>query len=476
MGHTPRVLVVTYDIVGPRMAGPGIRAWEFARALAAHCPTTLAAPAPVPASAPGFAVAEISGDFRTLDQLRALIDATDIVITQLLPLDAVTGGILDGKYVVVDLYCPWVLENLARGDAAAHDDDPWLMRDLRHIEALLVRGDFFICASERQRDYWLGALVQAGRLTEAVDAVVPGGRALIDTVPFGLPAIPPAHTRTVLKGAWPGIGRDDFVALWGGGLWDWLDPLTLVRATERLRVAGYPIRTFFLGTQRPRASEASAAPPAMVERTRALSDRLGLTGTHIFFNEGWAPYAERANYLLEANIGVSLHAETLETRYAFRTRLLDYLWAGLVPVAGAGDTLADTIERADAGRTVAMGDDAGLADTIAALIAAPVERTRLASNGRALAAALTWEQVTRPLVEYCRAPWWGETVVGAGTQWLIEGAQEAIGYAERLEQAMMVKEAHIAELEHYIAQLELAARTPSITGAIRARLPGKRSA
>jgi glycosyltransferase involved in cell wall biosynthesis len=483
MESTPRVLVVTYDIVGPRMAGPGIRAWEFARALAAHCPTTLAAPAPVPASAPGFAVAEISGDFRVLHRLRALIDAADVVITQLLPLHVLTGGALDGKYVVVDLYCPWVLENLARGDAAANGDDPWLQRDLRHIEALLARGDFFICASERQRDYWLGALVQAGRLTQAVDAAGTSGRALIDTVPFGLPAAPPDHTRPVLKGVWPGIGRDDFVALWGGGLWDWLDPLTLVRATERLRAAGYPIRTFFLGTERPHASQSPAAPPAMVGRTRALSDRLELTGTHVFFNEGWTPYAERANYLLEADIGVSLHAETLETRYAFRTRLLDYLWAGLVPVAGAGDTLADTIAGADAGRTVATGDDAGLAETIASLIAAPEERERLASNGRALGATLTWEQVTRPLVDYCRTPWRGETVAGMGTLGLIDGAQEAIGYAERLEEVVAVKEAHIAELEHYIArleqnvaQLEAASHTPSITGAIRARLPGKRSA
>ncbi len=476
MGHMPRILLVTYDVVGPRMAGPGIRAWEFARALGTSLPTTLAAPPPLAPSVPDFTIAEISGDFRSTDRLRALIEEADVAITQLLPLDILTGGALNGKYVVVDLYCSWILENLARGRPTAAGDDAWLMRDLKHIEALLARGDFFICASERQRDYWLGALIQAGRLTETVDAAGPNGRALIDTVPFGLPAEPPVHTTSVLKGVWPGIGQNDFVALWGGGLWDWLDPLTLVRATGRLRDAGYPIRTVFLGTQRPLASQAPDAPPAMVERTRALSDRLGLTGTHVFFNEGWTPYAERANYLLEADIGVSLHAETLETHFAFRTRLLDYLWAGLVPVAGAGDTLAEMIREADAGRTVATGDDAGLAETIAALIEGPAERTRLADNGRALAATLTWERVTEPLVRYCRAPWSGETVAGVGMRALIEDAQEAITYAHRLEREVAVKEAHIAELQGYIARLEQATRTPSITEVIRARLPRKRSA
>ena len=43
---TPRVLVVSAEPVGDRMAGPAIRAYELARALAADAPVTLAAPAP----------------------------------------------------------------------------------------------------------------------------------------------------------------------------------------------------------------------------------------------------------------------------------------------------------------------------------------------------------------------------------------------------------------------------------------------
>ena len=37
------IVIATPDVVGERMAGPGIRAWHFADELAKHFPTTLVA-------------------------------------------------------------------------------------------------------------------------------------------------------------------------------------------------------------------------------------------------------------------------------------------------------------------------------------------------------------------------------------------------------------------------------------------------
>ena len=48
-------------------------------------------------------------------------------------------------------------------------------------------------------------------------------------------------------------------------------------------------------------------------RTIRLADSLGLTGKHVFFNEQWVPYAERQNWLLDANCGVTTHFEHVET-------------------------------------------------------------------------------------------------------------------------------------------------------------------
>ncbi len=43
------------------------------------------------------------------------------------------------------------------------------------------------------------------------------------------------RTRPAIKGVVPGIGPDDKVILWGGGIYNWFDPLTLLRAVDKLR-------------------------------------------------------------------------------------------------------------------------------------------------------------------------------------------------------------------------------------------------
>ena len=53
--------------------------------------------------------------------------------------------------------------------------------------------------------------------------------------PFGVAGDAPVRARSVLKGVVPGIGPDDKVILWGGGVYNWFDPLTLIRAVHRLR-------------------------------------------------------------------------------------------------------------------------------------------------------------------------------------------------------------------------------------------------
>jgi glycosyltransferase involved in cell wall biosynthesis len=142
-----------------------------------------------------------------------------------------------------------------------------------------------------------------------------------------------------------------------------------------------------MGMQRPHAEVVPEM--AMAGRTRALSDELGLTGQHVFFNEGWVPYAERQNHLLDADLGVSTHFDHVETRYAFRTRILDYLWAGLPVIATEGDVQADLIAAEGWGRTVAPQDVAGLAAAIDELFD-DTERAKVRSRVELGRQELTW--------------------------------------------------------------------------------------
>ncbi len=439
----PRVLVVTDEPVGPQMAGRAIRAWELARVLGRTFPTTLAAPLPVPANAPGFALTGLPTGAEGDLALAGLVAVNDIIIARTLPLTAIPTEGMATKYLVVDLACPWQIEDLEAQSADAASDDAALADDLTLLEALLAAGDFFLCANEAQRGFWLGALAQTGRLTPAAYGPAHDARPLIDLVPSGLPQEPPQKQARTLRGVVPGIGQNDVVALWGGGLWRWLDPLTLIRAAGRLREADYPVRAVFLGAEPPGAA---GARPALTAAARSLSDELGLTGTHVFFLEGWVPYAERANYLMEADIGVSLNPMTLETRFAYRMRVLDYLWAGIVPVVSDGDTMADLVRAYDAGRVVPPGDDAALAETLKALCDDPYARRLLGARAHALGQSFTWETVAQPLLAFCRAPRKGTRVAGFTAAELQERITELESqlyqtrtYAERLERELAAR-------------------------------------
>ena len=261
----------------------------------------------------------------------------------------------------------------------------------------LRHGDFFLCASERQRDYSLGLLAAEGRINPYTFSQDPSLRRLIDVVPFGISESPPQHTRQVLKGVMPGIGAEDPLILWNGGIWKWFDTQTLVRAMPAVLEKKPNARLVFMG---------KTAPPRIgtglpeIDHLVTLSRELGLLEEHVFF-QGWVPYEERQNYLLEADVAVSLHMDHVETRFAFRTRLLDCLWTALPLVSTRGDVMADAMEQHGLARLVAPGDVDGVAKSILAWLETPNLRQECQSRAAELQPAFHWHTAAGPLVDFC---------------------------------------------------------------------------
>jgi glycosyltransferase involved in cell wall biosynthesis len=306
------------------------------------------------------------------------------------------------KPLVVDLYNPFLLENLQRHAAASLLDKVSSYEGLLDaLRAQINAGDFFVCADEKQRDYWLGVLSALDRVNPYTHSDDSSLRRLIDVVPFGLPDAPPRHTNRVLKGAHGKLGADDKVILWGGGIWNWLDALTLIRAMSLIVGHREGVKLFFMGIDRPNAS---AVRMEAAQEAIALSKELGLYDRYVFFND-WVPYAERHNYLLEADVGASLHLDHIETRFSFRTRLLDYIWAGLPTIATAGDVLSKTLADEGLARLVAPGDVEGVAQTILLMLGEPDLRARCAPAFGRIASRYRWDVVTRPLLEFCDSPY-----------------------------------------------------------------------
>jgi len=383
------VLLLCPDVITERMAGPAIRYWEFAKALCQQHRVTLAAPNDIPSTLPPT-------DFTCVrhhpDTIAELVSQHDIVIFQ--------GHVLDiypllrdtDKILVADLYDPIPLEWLEL-HRNSHNSDG-LQNEIRVINDQLKRADYFLCANERQRDLWLGHLLSLGRINTHTYADM---TQRIVTVPFGLPDMPPQKIAgdTLREHLDPEAG---FILLWGGGIWEWFDPLILIRALHRV-LPEYPdIRLVFLGTKHPNPS-IEAMP--MQTRAEVLARDLGLYSKEVVFLEGWVAYDRLANYLLEADVGVSAHSESLETHYSFRTRILHYLWASKPILTTAGDVLAVAISQHNAGKVLNYGDEAAWADAIRAM-RNETQYQQSVKGAQQLAKTYLWSCVTQPLQQLCQ--------------------------------------------------------------------------
>ena len=376
------------------MAGPGIRYYEFARELAKRFEVTLVVPHETDAEFDGINVLQIRPD----DELRLgkLVRGFEVVVAQRLPVSTMALLSRSATRAIYDLYAPAMIENLALD---AHDqgstmDRHWLRRNSLIQQVTLMTGDAFVCASEKQRDLWLGSLAALGRLTPERYGADPTLRSFIDVVPFGIPQDSPQARGRVLKGVIPGIRDGDKVLLWGGGIWNWFDPLTVIRAVAELAKRRDDIRLYVLGLKHPNPDITEMA---MTRKAVELAEELDVLDRHVFFNFGWVPYAERASYLLEADLGVSAHFDNLETRFAFRTRLVDCLWAGLPMVVTRGDALGELVAARGLGTVIDFADVQGWADAIEALLDDETAYRGAQANIAAVRSEFAWPRAIAPL-------------------------------------------------------------------------------
>lgn len=333
------LLIISSDVIASKMAGPGIRYWNLALELSKHFKVTLAIPNyhtfDLHSELSGIAI-KLSSTNR--EELKKHAKVVDSILLQ--------GDIL-WKFrflrtvkasIIVDLYDPFVLEHLELNPNDLKGN--LIFNNIINIQNdQLKYGDYFICASEKQKDFWLGALNALKRINLKEYSISKSFEHLIGVVPFGVPNTPPNKTKEVLKGVYPGINKHDRLIVWGGGIWEWFDPITLIKAMKIVSNQRSDIKLFFMGIKHPNTSIKRMK---IVDETIDLSNQLELTDKFVFFND-WVPYEERQNYLLEADIGVNIHKSHIETRYSFRTRMLDYIWTRLPIITNSGDFFSDEI-------------------------------------------------------------------------------------------------------------------------------------
>lgn len=387
------------------MAGPGIRYYHLSRVLSRYTSLKLAilpqddqALTKLQARLPDVSVVEYKR--RDWDSIKEAAEWAEVIIlspymaselSQLRDLPAV---------LVIDGYDPLLFEwlTMLSGEELPARMAEWSTR-MTMLFSQYLSADFFICASERQRYWWLGQLEVAGRINPLTYQQDPSLRNLVDVVPYGLPETPAQHTRQVVKGVWPGIEPDDIVLLWGGGLWPWLDPLTAVQAIERLRPTHPHLKLIFPGTIHPNPEMQQM--PVHNTQIHAYAQEHGLLNNAVFFGE-WVPYHDWPNILLESDIALSLHHQTIETQLAYRSRILEYIWAGVPIIATGGDTTSSLVSKYDLGAVVDYRDVSAVTQAILNIL---VRSQKTHQTSLTVAREdLTWEKATWPLIQFCLNP------------------------------------------------------------------------
>jgi glycosyltransferase involved in cell wall biosynthesis len=385
-GRGVRVGLLSSEAIRPAMGGIGVRYLELARRLPAlGFDVVLASPG----SRDQAAECGLDPrDVRPIEGARVadlLADRQVVVAQGQLANDVVLG--LPATPVVIDLYDPWLVENLHYAETLGLD--PW-RNDHATWVLQLSSGDFFLCSSAEQRLYYLGFLTALGRVNPERlrhDATLQG---LLAVVPFGVePALP--APRPLLEARRSGERRLLF-----GGLYDWYDPFTVLAALDRL--PGHDVTLLVVRNPNP-----GGTPQALFARVEEHCRARGWWGSRVRALD-WVPAERRFDLLREVDGLVATHVPGLETDLAMRTRFLDALVAGCPAVSSAGGTVARLLDEWGAGWVVPAGDPDGLARALAEVLAGGPAVAERRARGRELAADLAWERVLSPLVAFLAAP------------------------------------------------------------------------
>ncbi len=403
------VFLISDDVAGEKMAGPGIRAWELSKALAKRFKVALAIPDySAHGSDPSF-YENLPFELFYYSQagpkvLKEVGERSRIVLVQ--------GYILSKfpflkdlpAYLICDLYVPFPLENLFvhKWKIASRTDRDFIhLNDVRVFNDQVLSGDHFLCASERQKDLFVGSLLSLDRINPEILDMTPSLDDLISVVHFGITPDDEAEAKgeRVIRGRIPAIRDDDILFFWGGVITNWYDPPTLLTAFRDALREDPRLKLYFIAKRHPNPllPEFDAANQAV-----KLANEMNLADKHVFFNENWIEYRRKGLYFREADIGISIHMTHFETYYSFRIRLLDYLKYELPILCTKGDFFAGLVEEERLGLTVESGDVADLTRAMLTLAGDRAERERIRARLALVKTRFTWENTTKPLVEHCR--------------------------------------------------------------------------
>ncbi len=404
------ILVVAYDRIGPRMAGPSLRCLALAREIASTNPVI------VLYDGVSNSIDFENVEFTSRDSVTNLPDFYSQFSSALAPpLVAMTNPeLLESNLpLVIDLFDPVVWENLDLYSSLPVNEQEF--QHERHLAALIagcIRGDYFLVAGQRQVDLFTGALMALNRFNPAVCQPGIGPEQLIGLIPFGLD---PLEMNSISSSDLPDEYHNDGpMVVWGGGIWDWLDPGVIIESWPAVLDKFPTAKLVFPGTTHPNPH---VPEPSSLSKLKSAVSNLGIESSVIF-----GSWLERNQYLAllsEAACGTSAHVMGMESRYAVRTRFLDSINACLPLVVSGGDEYSPIIENYGLGTVIDSSNPEPFTRAFVSLMETGKQPYRKSfQNARN---DLTWNKMAAPLLAWLENP---VTTHGPGASFFSEAVGE----------------------------------------------------
>lgn len=370
-----RVLIISSDLLplpGFPTTGAGLRAWSIGQGLRARGHEVLFSmpkAAMVGRSASGEGcIADLLWEQGQLDEVVARAGPDVVVACGWSTLAHLQHATVP---VVLDQHGPHLLE---RGFQKHLDESTNTAEKLRGLS----KADFFTCAGERQRRYFLPWLQRAGfEDPEGDSAVMP----------------------VSLGGQWPAVERRDgeTTFVYGGVFLPWQDPsLALTTLVERMEALGRG-RLRIFGGEHPFI-------PIDTQSFQQLKERLAKSR-----RVEVSPMLPREALLAEyqkAHVAIDLMKRNPERELAFTTRTVEYLWCGLPVIYNNYAELADYIGPANAGWCLDPEDRSAMVTVFDEILLHPNILTERSRRARQIAEErLNWSESIEPLDQFIRMPY-----------------------------------------------------------------------
>jgi glycosyltransferase involved in cell wall biosynthesis len=369
-----RVLVVSPDslpLPGFATTGAGLRAWGLGEGLRSRGHDVT------------YAMAKSCGEGRALPtdpplvlygtgRLAEVVEriGPDVVVCQHWP-PLMQIAALDVP-IAVDFHGPLMLETVFQGRS---------VEELRALTAMklqsLQRADFFICAGEFQKKYYLAWLLMAGvELT----------RQAMQVVPVSMAPDLPEHT-------WP---EPEVNFVYGGVFLPWQDPTVGLKAlVQEMERSGRGRLDFFGGKH-----VVQNVPSGIIREVLPVLR----SSSHVRIH-GMIPRDRLVQHYLSSYAAIDVMARNPERELAFTTRTVEYLWCGLAVVYADYGELSPLIRDYEAGWIVSADDPKCIASTLREMLDNPTEVSRRGKNAQRLARErLAWDRTIAPLDAFCRGP------------------------------------------------------------------------